>query len=159
MKTKSIIWVMCILLLTAACSSNENKNSQPSKAPNLVTGKWEPVSRAYRVQGTIENIDTQEGKIKSISLRVTKNMFMENNPIDYDFVGQTEKIYFEDAIGEKSVLEKLKQGVNIVIAFSQFAQPDGKVVFGAVPYWIYLVVDEELQDLQGNKVNENELHP
>lgn len=159
MKTKSIIWVMCILLLTAACSSNENKNSQPSKAPNLVTGKWEPVSRAYRVQGSIENMDAQEGKIKSISLEVTKNMFMENNPIDYDFVGDNIEIYFEDTMAGKNGLEKLKQGVNIVIAFAQYAQPDGKVVFATLPEWIYLVVDGDLQDLQGNKVSENDLHP
>lgn len=133
--------------------------SLPAKSGQSNQPKWEQVSRAYRVQGTITNIVAENGKLKSITLQATKNMACCNNPVDYDFAGKTLEVYFEDAAVDTKTLNKLQKGTEIVITIAQFAVSDGKVVYGALPEWLYFAVNGTYLDLQGKITSEEDLRP
>ncbi|MEX2460866.1 MAG: hypothetical protein WD469_06135 [Paenibacillaceae bacterium] len=164
MKIRITAWVICLSLLItcAACSSKERDETQPSSSPKVEQPnqkKWEQVSRGYRVQGKITGVVVQDDKLKSIALQATKNRRMENNPVDYDFVGKTLDVQFENAALDLKFLNKLKKGTEIIMAFAQYALPDGKVVDGTLPEWIYFETNGAYEDLQGKSVNEKELRP
>ncbi|WP_018132297.1 hypothetical protein [Effusibacillus pohliae] len=158
MKTRVMTWLISFLLISAisACSPKESNEPHPSSSPKAEQSnkkKWEPVSRAYRIQGKIANVVVQDGQLRSISLHVTKNL-VNSNPVDYDFVGQTIEVQFEDAPLDANRLNRLKKETEIAISIAQYALPDGKVVWGALPEWVYLVVDGSYEDLQGQPVKE-----
>ena len=111
-----------IFIALAACSPIKEDNSKTDSS-SFITDEltWESVSRAYRVQGIIETINVQDDKLLSITVKVTKNFAMVNNPVDYDFVDESLGIFFENMNLEQDKQNQIQEGEEIIIAFSQFA--------------------------------------
>lgn len=167
---RSLLMVSAILIyivILSACSKEEMSNSSDTSIPKreqLISQKWEPVSRGYRVQGNVVEVDiSEDGQLISLSLNVTKNMKMENNPVDYDFVGKTIDLFIKGENLDTKATSKLKEGTNLAIAFAQHAIQDGsqygKVFYGAVPEWVYFVENEKYMDIEGETIIEDALKP
>jgi len=116
---------------------------------------WEQVSRDYRVQGTIVNMDTIDSKLNSIELEVTKRINLPNNPIDAEFTGKTLHIVFNEELMNAGMFrDEFKKGSEIVVTFAQYAiPPDGKVVDGANLREIYYYENGKYYDIRGKAVD------
>jgi len=121
---------------------------------------WELIgSRADRVQGTITELDITDGILNSVTLIGTKRIRLPNNPIDYDFAGQTFHIEFNEELTKATNLkDKLKKGAEIVVTFAQYAIPPngknpGKTILGAYLSEIYYVENDKYYDVQGKEVD------
>ncbi len=162
----------CIFLSLSisACSTSEHtesekvQNRQQQNIDSTTEQKqnnekeWEIVSRGYRIQGTLNEVQVQNNKLNRITIKAIKNMPIPNNPVDYDFVGQTLQIDFQNTNLESTTLEKFKIGTDLVLVIEQ-ADKNGEVVWTSNPDYIYFVTDNGYEDLQGNKVTEHELKP
>lgn len=176
MKKSIVSWVIPSLLIitTASCvaaatgGTNGRDDAQPSSptaTEQANRASYEVVSRAYRVKGNIENVVADDHHLKSLTVHVTQNMAMANNPVDVDLVGQTLDVQFVEnpeldaKTLERFKIERFKKGTQIVIAVEQVALSDGKVVFASYPEWVYFVVNGSYEDLQGKAVPANDLQP
>ncbi|EGW41781.1 hypothetical protein [Desulfosporosinus sp. OT] len=131
---------------TKSNGSRDNKN-------------WEVVSRADRVQGTITELDMTDDILYSVTLTGIRRIILPNNPIDYDFAGQTFHIVFNEELSKAGNLkDKLKKGVEIVVTFAQYAIPPngknpGKSIIGAYLSEIYYFENGKYYDIQGKEVD------
>lgn len=159
--------ILIYIVILSACSKEEMSNSSDTSIPKreqLISQKWEPVSHPYRVRGNIVEVDiSEDGQLVSLSLNVTKNMKMENNAVDYDFVGKTIDLFIKGENLDTKATSKLKEGTNLAIAFTQHAIQDGsqygKVFYGAIPEWVYFVENEKYMDIEGETIIEDALKP
>lgn len=121
---------------------------------------WEQVSRNYGVQGKIVNMDTTDSKLNSIKIEVKKNINLPNNPIEFDFTGNTlEVVFTEELMNAGMFKDKLKEGSEIVVTFAQYAiPPDGKVVDGANLRSIYYYENGKYYDIRGKEISSLEQH-
>lgn len=120
---------------------------------------WEVIgARADRVQGAITKLDIEDGILNSVTLIGTKRIISPNNPIDYDFAGQTFHIEFNEELTKAGDLkDKLNKGAEIVVTFAQYAIPPdgknpGKTILGAYLSEIYYVENGKYYDVQGKEV-------
>jgi beta-lactamase regulating signal transducer with metallopeptidase domain len=134
-------------------SGDTNNNDRDNKG-------WEVIgARADRVQGTITELDITDGMLSSVTLIGTKRIKLPNNPIDYDFAGQTFNIEFNEELTKAGNLkDKLKKGTEIVVTFAQYAIPPngkypGKTILGAYLSEIYCVENGKYYDIQGKEVD------
>ncbi|MGB4439308.1 MAG: M56 family metallopeptidase [Sedimentibacter sp.] len=134
-------------------SGDTNNNDRDNKG-------WEVIgARADRVQGTITELDITDGILNSVTLIGTKRIMLPNNPIDYDFAGQTFHIEFNEELTKAGDLkDKLKKGAEIVVTFAQYAIPPngknpGKTILGAYLSEIYYVENGKYYDVQGKEVD------
>lgn len=160
--------ILIYIVILSACSKEEMSNSSdtsiPKRGEQLISQKWEPVSHPYRVRGNVVEVTiSEDGQLISLSLNVTKNMKMENNAVDYDFVGKTIDLFIKGEKLDTKATNKLKEGTNLAIAFAQHAIQDGsqygKVFYGAVPEWVYFVENEKYMDIEGETIIEDALKP
>jgi len=121
--------------------------------------KWLIVSRAYRTQGVVTEIEIESDTLRSLTLKGTRKVKMSNNPIDYDYTGKMLHIKFEDASLKRSdyLKKQLKEGAEIIITFWQAAPPDGKVVEASDLDYIYIVKDGRYYDWKGNEITLSEI--
>ncbi|MCR4441208.1 MAG: hypothetical protein QHH10_04055 [Peptococcaceae bacterium] len=117
---------------------------------------WEVVSRTRRVEGTILKLDMTSDELKTVVLKVTKNIQLPNDPVDsYYRAGQIIEIVFDEKLASAgSIRDRLKQGAQIVVTFAQYAvPPDGKVVLGAsLGEGTYYVENGKYYDIEGKEV-------
>jgi len=168
MKNKVVLicTVLLAFMVLSACGNEKTKDSPNSSqfTERLITQNWEEVSRAYRIRGHItKSTISEDKKLISLSLDKVKNMVMKNNPVDYDFEGKTIELFIKGEGLDKTIATKLNAGTDIAVAFAQYAIPDeapaGKVFFGALPEWVYVIQDGQYVDLQGNPTPEDSLQP
>lgn len=116
---------------------------------------WEVVSRAYRVQGTISDMDVTDGKLNSLTLLATKRIRLPNHPVDVEFVGKTLNIVFNEELANAGRLKnRIKEGAEIVVTFAQYAiQPTGETVDGAYLSDIYYVENGEYFNVYEEEVD------
>lgn len=161
MNKKAVLLCAALLFFAVLAACIKEKISDSSSSSQLseqfITQNWEEVSRTYRVRGTITKFTRSEDKKWiSLSLDKVRNMVMKSNPVDYDFEGKTLELFIKGEGLDKIDAAKLKTGTDVAVAFAQFSVPDeapaGKVFFGALPEWIYVIQDEQYLDLQGNPV-------
>lgn len=122
--------------------------------------QWEVISRAYRVQGVITELDeTPEADLlNSITIQVTKRIRLPGNPIDTDFKGQTLKITFDEKLSNAGELQNhLKKGTEIVVTFAQYAVPPagkrGSITFlGGYLKDVAYFEDEKYFNTEGKEV-------
>jgi hypothetical protein len=94
---------------------------------------WEQVSRLQRVLGTVADIQIKDGNVQTIDLKVKQNVLPVNNPVDYDYMGQTIHLTVDEKLASAgSFQDKLKKGSSFLVSFAQFAiPPKGEVVLAA----------------------------
>lgn len=94
---------------------------------------WEQVSRLQRVLGTITDIQISNRNVQSINLKVKQNVHPVNNPVDYDYIGQTLHLIVDEPLSAAgSLQDKLKKGSSFLVNFAQFAiPPKGDVVLAS----------------------------
>jgi hypothetical protein len=74
----------------------------PMRSPSR---DWEQVSRTQRVLGTITNIQISDGNVQSIDLKVKENVSPVNNPVDYDYIGQTLHLFLDEPLSAAGSLQ------------------------------------------------------
>lgn len=128
-------------------AANENKDDK----------NWEVVSRTRRVEGTILKLALTGDELKSVVLKVAKNIQLPNDPVDsYYQEGQIlEIVYNEKLASAGSIRDRLKQGAQIVVTFAQYAvPPEGKVVLGAyLGEGTYFAENGKYYDIEGKEVD------
>ncbi|SED13637.1 hypothetical protein [Paenibacillus sp. GP183] len=94
---------------------------------------WEQVSRLQRVLGTITDIQISDRNVQSIDLKVKQNINPVNNPVDYDYIGQTLHLILDEPMSAAgSLQDKLKKGSSFLVNFAQFAiPPKGEIVLAS----------------------------
>jgi len=140
-------------------SENPGKPADSSDTEEEIDSKnWEVISRIRRVEGTILKLAVTGDELKSVVLKVAKNIQLPNDPVDsYYQEGQILEIVFDEKLASAgSIKDRLKQGAQIVVTFAQYAiPPDGKVVLGAyLGEGTYYVEDGRYYDREGKEVEE-----
>lgn len=158
MKRITGIFVLLFILTLALAACGSKIPDKAEGSPPAAEREWEPVSRGYRITGIIQEVKLKGSELESISLKVTKNGPDPSNPIDYDLTNKTLDIYFNHVSAKDKGIDQLKKNTEIVTVIAQYALPNGKVIFGTSPEWIYFPLDGAYIDLQGNKATEDELN-
>jgi hypothetical protein len=149
-KIASVFAIVSVTMMISSCAQQRKADVEsltsatPSAAPDApatVTtkpvpsppGDWEQVSRTQRVLGTITDIQIVDGIVQFIDLQVTQNVQPVNNPVDYDFVGQTLHLTVDEKLAAAgSFQDKLKKGSSFLANFAQFAiPPKGEIVLAS----------------------------
>jgi hypothetical protein len=91
------------------------------------------VSRLQRVLGTITDIQISDNNVQSIDLKVKQNVNQANNPVDYDYIGQTLHLIVDEPLSAAgSFQDKLKKDSSFLVNFAQFAiPPKGDIVLAS----------------------------
>lgn len=117
---------------------------------------WEVVSRTRRVEGTILKLAVSGDELKSVALKVTRNIQLPNDPVDsYYKEGDILDIVFNENLANAGWLkDRLKQGARIVITLAQYAvPPEGEVVLGAyLGEGTYYVENGKYYDTEGKEI-------
>jgi hypothetical protein len=94
---------------------------------------WEQVSRLQRILGTITDIQISDGNVQSIDLKVKQNVNPVNNPVDYDYIGQTLHLILDEPMSAAGGFQdKVKKGSSFLVNFAQFAiPPKGEIVLAS----------------------------
>jgi hypothetical protein len=94
---------------------------------------WEQVSRLQRVLGTITEIQISDGNVQSIDLKVKQNVKQVNNPVDYDYIGETLHLIVDEPLSAAgSLQDKLRKDSSFLVNFGQFAiPPKGEIVLAS----------------------------
>lgn len=101
-------------------SATREAASESSSPPR----DWEQVGRLQRVLGTITEIQISDGNIQFIDLKVKQNVNPINNPVDYDYIGDTLHIMIDEPLNAAgSLQDKVKKGSSFLVNFAQFAIP------------------------------------
>jgi hypothetical protein len=121
--------------------------------------KWQPVSRGYRTQATVTEIEIESNTLKSLTLKSTRKVNMPNNPVDCDYTGKILNIMFENASLKRSdyLKKQLKEGTEIIIIFWDASPPDGKVIKASDLDYIYILKDGRYYDWEGNEITLSEI--
>lgn len=139
--------ILICLVFIGGCK----QSSDPGNMPGIQTD-WEVVSRAQRVQGTIAAMTMEGGAIKSMDLKVTKNVQAPNNPADYDYVGQTLHLVMDEKLSDAGYFQdKWKQGASYLVNFAQYIiPPNDKAVLATRFEFIYYENNGQFYDKKGN---------
>jgi hypothetical protein len=122
-----------VISQVSADQSEQPKTGETTPMRSSPPKEWEEVSRLQRVLGTIADIQISDGTIQSIDLKVKQNVQPVNNPVDYDYIGQTLHLIVDEPLSAAgSLQDKLKKGSSFLVNFAQFAiPPKGEVVLGS----------------------------
>ncbi|TXK72431.1 hypothetical protein [Paenibacillus sp. N3.4] len=94
---------------------------------------WEQVSRLQRVIGVITDLQISDDQVQFIDLMVKQNVSPVNNPVAYDYKGQTLHLIIDEPLSAAGVLQdKVNKGSAFLVNFAQFAiPPKGEVVLAS----------------------------
>jgi|GEM_PF-6342266 len=141
-----IIWLGLFMMMTAC---------QPATGPlqeDLAERSWEQVSRGIRIVAEVVQRQSEQGQIFSLTLLGLENKSGENQPVGAGFVGQTIDVALVEPVPMEQVPQRWGEGTRVAITIARYAKPDGQVVFGTRPEWVYAVMDGGYMDWQGNRV-------
>lgn len=123
------------------------------KAQEQINSKWEQVSRGQRVEADITNLKMESNILKSMTIKVTKDVPLETNPVDQNYKGKVFELKFNDEELTNFFKGKLKIGEHILITFAQFAAPSmGEAVLGSTLDFIIVMENGKQYNSKGEKV-------
>ncbi|MBO8163442.1 MAG: hypothetical protein H0Z34_06935 [Brevibacillus sp.] len=145
--------VFLLILLAVGSAACESSDTTASEA---VHQEWEQVSRDYRVSGEVVQVMAENDQIIGFSIKVDQNLKTENNPADFDFVGQTLDVRLVSALTHT---DSLKENVKMITTIAQFADENGKVFYAAQPERTFLQEGGAYVDLLGSKASDEAVSP
>jgi hypothetical protein len=152
-KSVNLLTVIFITVMITACTEQRKEEAQSppvsfqeqlDQPEPPITGEaapkrsspprdWGQVSRLQRVLGTITDIQISDSHVQSIDLKVKQNVHPVNNPVDYDYIGQTLHLIVDEPLSTAgSLQDMLKKGSSFLVNFAQFAiPPKGEIVLAS----------------------------
>lgn len=145
--------------ISAPTDAKSPESEAKSHEPKVTgPGDWHYIGTQESLyRGTILNLNTNSGELRSLTLDVAESIYMEGQhagnfgPVDDLSI----EVVFEESVSEAGQLEsRLKKGGEIVVVVGQYVKPPGDKSFrGAKFDRTYYRVDDKYYNLYGDEVD------